>query len=194
MSPKLQPSTRRALAIALALLPLAGCGGDVARSFGFTRDPPDEFQVTTRAPLSVPPDFALRPPRDGRPQAADPAQGARALVLPVEAQPRASGSPASPGEQAFLRDAATASSAPVPPDIRQLIDRESQSIARADATFTNRVLGFGSERPGASIPVDATAEARRLRENAALGREVTEGDTPIVQPRRKGLFEGLFGG
>ena len=37
----------------LGALLLSGCGGDdVSRTFGLQRDAPDEFQVTTRAPLS----------------------------------------------------------------------------------------------------------------------------------------------
>ena len=47
---------------------LAACSGDeLTRTFGLTRDAPDEFQVTTRAPLSMPPDFTLRPPRPAPP-------------------------------------------------------------------------------------------------------------------------------
>lgn len=59
-----------ALAPLLALGLSACSGDDLSRSFGLTRDTPDEFTVTTRAPLSMPPDYALRPPRPGaaRPQ------------------------------------------------------------------------------------------------------------------------------
>ena len=34
------------------------------------KNPPDEFAITTKAPLVVPPDYALRPPKPGesRPQ------------------------------------------------------------------------------------------------------------------------------
>ena len=43
--------TLRPLALA-SLLGLAACSGDgLTRTFGLTRDAPDEFQVTTRAPL-----------------------------------------------------------------------------------------------------------------------------------------------
>ncbi len=40
--------------------------------------------------------------------------------------------------------------------------------------------------------VDAIEEAKRLRENAALGKPVTDGETPTIERRRKGLLEGLF--
>ena len=58
--------------LALASLgALAGCGGGSKGVMG--RAGPDEFAVTRRAPLVIPPDFALTPPRPGapRPQEAD---------------------------------------------------------------------------------------------------------------------------
>ena len=44
-----------------AAMLLAGCGGGGV----FGRDRPDEFAVGRSAPLVVPPDFALTPPRPG---------------------------------------------------------------------------------------------------------------------------------
>lgn len=49
-----------------AALALAGCG----TSNGLYRDRPDEFAVARNAPLVVPPDFALTPPRPGEPSPA----------------------------------------------------------------------------------------------------------------------------
>ena len=52
-----------------AAVSLAGCDtGNMSRTFGLTRDAPDEFSVTTQAPLSMP-DFNLSP-RPGRSAAA----------------------------------------------------------------------------------------------------------------------------
>jgi uncharacterized lipoprotein len=57
---------KTALAVSGVLL-LAGCSG-VQEQFSLTSTPPDEFKVTTRAPLAVPPDFSLRPPAPGQPR------------------------------------------------------------------------------------------------------------------------------
>src|ERR1700759_3338402 len=68
-----------------AVLLLAGCGGnDLSRTFGLTRDAPDEFTVTTRAPLSMPPDFSIRPPQPGaaRPQELSARNAAEAALAP----------------------------------------------------------------------------------------------------------------
>jgi len=40
--------------------------------------------------------------------------------------------------------------------------------------------------------VDPVAESKRLQENQALGKPVTEGETPIITVRRKGVLEGIF--
>lgn len=48
-------------ALAGAALTLTGCGGGGIAG----RDRPDEFAVARSAPLVIPPDFALAPPRPG---------------------------------------------------------------------------------------------------------------------------------
>ncbi len=49
------------LGLSAAALPLAGC----ASGGLYGRERPDEFAVARNAPLVVPPDFALTPPRPG---------------------------------------------------------------------------------------------------------------------------------
>ncbi|MGZ8312127.1 MAG: DUF3035 domain-containing protein [Allosphingosinicella sp.] len=68
--------SRLALAGSTALL-LAGCGGGGP----FSRERPDEFAVGRNAPLIIPPDFAMTPPRPGEADVgADPrAQALQAL-------------------------------------------------------------------------------------------------------------------
>ena len=50
---------------------------------------------------------------------------------------------------------------------------------------------FWRDTPPPGIAVDAERETRRLRENTALGRDENDGDTPIVQPRNRSLWERL---
>ena len=59
-------------AAVLAATLLAGCGGGKGGILA-GRNAPDELAVARRAPLTIPPDFALVPPRPGapRPQEAD---------------------------------------------------------------------------------------------------------------------------
>lgn len=179
---------------AFALLSaLAGCGPDTARTLGLTRDAPDEFQVTTRAPLSMPPDMSNLPvPRPGasRPQERSARDQAEAALVPSLAleNPRArAGTAPSGAESALVAQAGRAPGG----DIRRRVDEESLRLERPDRSLTDRLM-FWREAPPAGIPVDPGRESRRLRENAALGRESTDGQTPIIQPARRGFFESLW--
>ena len=60
---------------------LAGCS-DFRRAIGMDKVGPDEFAVESRAPLTIPPDYDLRPPQPGatRPQETTAADKARSQV------------------------------------------------------------------------------------------------------------------
>lgn len=62
---------------------LSACGGDTRRALGLGKTPPDEFTVVKRAPLSLPPNYTLRPPEPGapRPQEPSPTEQARQQVF-----------------------------------------------------------------------------------------------------------------
>ncbi len=184
-------NARAPLLAALLAAPLIGCGPELQRTFGFTRDAPDEFQVTTRAPLSMPPSLAeLPPPRPGatRPQEVSQAAQAEAILTPgATLASRQAAGPRTQGEAALL----AAAGGPAPEGIRGRIDQESQRLNAPDRNLTDRLMFWREpEQPG--TPVDPAREQQRLRENAALGREVTAGETPIIQrPRNQGFLQGL---
>lgn len=172
---------------------LTACSGDeLTRTFGLTRDAPDEFQVTTRAPLSMPPDFSLRPPQPGvrRPQELTTRQQAEAALVPDSINQLGSQSagrtPLSPGEQALVQ----ASGRAAPANIRAEVDNEA-AAGGSDRTFADRLMFWRTPTPPGTV-VDPVRESQRLRQNAALGQSVDNGDTPIIQRRRAGLFSGLF--
>lgn len=181
----------RHLAPSLALLAscaLAGCDSDqIYRDLGLIHDAPDEFTVTTRAPLAMPPDFALPPPSPGapRPQEQSERQKAEQALAP---QMALGGPPAanSAGQQALVQ----AAGPPAPGNIRNEVNAEAIQDRPHEGFFDK--LMFWREPLPPGIVVDPQKEAQRLRENSALGQSPEIGDTPIVQPRRKGLLEGLF--
>ena len=183
------PSLLPALALA-ALLP--ACGDNTARTLGLVRDAPDEFQVTTRAPLSMPPDMTTLPtPRPGapRPQERGARQQAEALLVPglsLEDPRRAPGVRPSVGEAALVQRAGP----DAPDDIRRRVDEESLRLDAPSRALTDRLI-FWRDPPPPGTPVDPQREAQRLRENAALGRDADEGVTPVVQPRQRSLWERL---
>lgn len=169
-------------------LVLAGCDlGGLSRTFGLSRDAPDEFTVTTRAPLSMPPDFTLRPPRPGapRPQEQSSQRQAEETLVPQTAL----GTPqtaSTPGEQALLEQAGP----PVSNAIRQEINKDA-SINSGDPSFVDKLL-FWKKPQTSAVLVDPQKESQRLRTNAALGDNPDNGETPIIQPRRKGWLQSLF--
>src|SRR5947208_16987980 len=83
------------LAVACLALPLllSGCG-EFRRALGMDRVGPDEFAVESRAPLTIPPDYDLRPPQAGaaRPQEVSAAEKARKAIDTA--------GPGEPGKQA----------------------------------------------------------------------------------------------
>jgi hypothetical protein len=171
-----------------ASLTLAGCGdaSGLSRTFGLTRDTPDEFAVTTQAPLSMPPDMSIRPPRPGapRPQDVSDSTQAEAALVP---QTSLGTAPAgmSPGQQALIAQAGP----PAPANIRAEVSQEAvQANSRG---FADRLM-FWRPAPPPGIVVDPTREAQRLRENAALGQTPEAGQTPIIQPKPRGWLQGIF--
>ena len=82
-----------AVASVSALLLLPGCS-DFRVALGMDKVGPDEFAVESRAPLTIPPDFDLRPPQPGapRPQEVTSAERARRVID--------SAGPGEPGRQA----------------------------------------------------------------------------------------------
>lgn len=180
--------------LALAL----GACSNVRKQLGMTKQSPDEFRVVSRAPLTLPPDYNLRPPRPGavRPQGGSPTEQARQAVFrapqPKGALPVATAAPTgngpSIGEKAFLKSAGADLA---DPNVRTLVNRETSEINQADKDLLQLLVFWREPEPTGSI-VDAKAEARRLRENTALGKDATAGETPTIERRKKALLEGIF--
>ena len=82
-----------AVTCAASVVLLSGCS-DFRRAIGMDRAGPDEFAVESRAPLTIPPEFDLRPPQPGapRPQDANVAEKAKSAID--------NAGPGEPGKQA----------------------------------------------------------------------------------------------
>jgi len=190
-APSLRPLALASLCV--AALALGGCG-DTRRALGIEKATPDEFRIVTRAPLSLPPDYSLRPPQPGapRPQERASADQARATVIGTGAAAPvggiAGGGNVTPGETALL---AKAGSERTDPNIREKVNVEAVQQAEADRYLLDRLL-FWRKQDQPGTVVDPTLESQRLRENQALGRPVTTGETPTIQRRRRAPLEGIF--
>ena len=177
------------------VLALSACEG-VKQQLGFSKQSPDEFKVLSRAPLTLPPDYTLRPPEPGltRPQEGTTSQQAKNAVFGLQQpeagtlEPKIENDDRSVAELSLLKAAGADQS---DPNIRRIIDAETQQL-NADSDDFLEALVFWRQPQAAGEIVDAEEEARRLRENVALGKPVTAGETPTIERKRKALFEGLF--
>jgi hypothetical protein len=143
----------------IAATGLAGCQS-TSKALGMSKVTPDEFRVVTKAPLVVPPDYALRPPAPGepRPQELQPESAARtALLGERESEVR------SDGEKLLVAKAGAEKADPL---IRYVVDDEFGDIAHKDKTFSDRVMFWRAGKPAAQqdtpAPVDAAAEQVRI--------------------------------
>ena len=122
----------RAMAwMAVPLLTLAACGNadsSLGRSFGQGGAAADEVRVTSRPPLSLPPEFTLRPDRPG-------------VIRPIAAAPAATPArPTSAGQEALL----DASGPAATPDIRTRVNEDARMEAPAQG-FTDQLMTW--QRP-----------------------------------------------
>jgi len=182
-----------------AVFALSGCGGQVRQALGMTKHSPDEFLTVAHAPLTLPPDYNLRPPEPGapRPQEGTAAEQAQTALYannggtaPTYANSYDSANDVaqSSGEVALLQNAGAAG---IDPGIRAQIDTETAAQIERDKTLIERLVFWRTPEPYGTV-VDPVAESKRLQENQALGKPVTEGETQVITRRRKGVLEGIF--
>ena len=140
-----------------SLAALAACSS-LREEAGLTKQSPDEFAVTTKAPLIIPPDFNLRPPSPGAAplNQIDPTSSAEVAMFNTEdptivaAQMQGN---YSPGEKLLLAHAGVQNTDPT---IRAQLQSDQKNMQGADASFTDRILGSPAKAPpppkGAAAP------------------------------------------
>lgn len=186
----------RLMPVVAVALAVSACGG-VREAVGIDRDSPDEFQVTVRAPLSMPSDFGLRAPRPGaqRPQEEPLRDRTRQIVLDATGDDKAKKAQTpeikgiSKAEAALLRKVG---GDVVDPGIRQVVEKETTALELEAKGLVDDLLFWKDNTPPAKV-VDPVAERRRLQGNAALGRSATSGVTPEIGRKKSGgLLQGWF--
>ncbi len=155
---------KKLVIISVAVIGLSACSDGIKENLGLVNTPPDEFAVITRAPLSVPPEFTLRPPRPGveRPMEISTQSQARQTIFGASDVGKAgttkSSSEATDG---FL---AKVGADKADPNIRAVIDSEKSTDNR---TTAERLLFMkGSEDLG--DPIDPEEEFERLKDEGVV--------------------------
>ena len=172
-----------------AALVVGGCE-ETRKFIGVDRDPPDEFAVYSRAPLSLPPDYALRPPEPGasRPQQVNPVDNAKKAVVGDVAMSTPAPGEVDSGTAALLKEIGAYKT---DPGIRVTVNRETMALAEEEKSVADTII-FWRPPVDPSVVVDPAKEAKRVNEAQALGKPVTDGETAVIERKRRGLLEGLF--
>jgi hypothetical protein len=170
------------------LLALTGCN-DAREAVGLVNTPPDEFAVIDHPPLSMPPDFNLRPPRPGAPSpnAVNPSTtAANALygegkmeTVPQQGVTGLKMETLSPSEQALISQT---SSDKADPHIRSKLDKEAGQQVVGNRRLLEAITFWKDpKKDEQGVAVDAAAEKARLDKAKQSGAPVTSGGTPAVE-------------
>ncbi len=201
-------STIKTISVIFCLI-LSACGsGDMRETLGLNRQGPDEFQVYSRPPLNIPPEFNLRPPAgasEGSSASMIPAPdkahnaiiGASANNTPGFTAPAANTtiaptavSPVSASELPTNADSqflANVGADKANPNIRQtLLDDKLNGTAPKNSSYL-----LGTDKTDESV-VDPTKEADRIKQDKAQDKPITTGDTPVIVPKDNGIFGNIF--
>ncbi|MEQ1789488.1 MAG: DUF3035 domain-containing protein, partial [Rickettsiales bacterium] len=197
-----------------SLLAVTACGGSsVKETLGLGRKAPDEFRVVSRPPLSVPPQFNLRPPS---------ASAESPSIIPADKQAESiiTGNPLEKNND--LRNGEV-DTAVMPVDSTSLpsatsekkADSESQFLKnigadKADPNVRNELMqkriaiqekneneswwnAFSTTSKEKATLVNAKEEAKRIQTNKAENKPITEGETPEIKDKDRGLIGKIFG-
>ena len=115
---------------------VAGCT-DFKKSIGLEQTMPDEFAVESRAPLTIPPDFDLRPPTPGAPRPQEKSADQQAKDVMAEAGPGEPGNKASDFRLRRTEDGL--------PDIgARSAQAPDPNAAVADRSLSGKLLDYGN--------------------------------------------------
>jgi Protein of unknown function (DUF3035) len=165
------------LTLLTAAVAVSGCAA-LSEAVGSGKVAPDEFRVVSKAPLVVPPEFNLRPPRPGeaRPLELRPDMQARSAVFGVSM-----GATASPGERQLVSDLGASNA---DPRIRDILDAETGDLARKPDSFADRLLGRRLGPMDEQAAIDASGEAERMASERRAIETTTGGAPATIQQNR----------
>lgn len=170
--------------VAVSALSLGACTS-LRQSIGLTKVVPDEFVTVSTAPLSVPPEYGLRPPSPGepRPQELAPESAARQILLGQRQSITRSA-----GESALVTAAGADRADPL---ARYVVDDQFGDLTHKEESWANRVMFWRHEDPATqaatqaqtssgAVTIDAASESARLQALTGTSSSIT------IQPRRSG--------
>lgn len=192
--------------IAIALLLLSACSGDEVKStLGLERSAPDEFKVVSRPPLSVPPEFTLRPPLPGEDEVAGlpsdkltrsmitgtsaefdnqlPTKADGSPVVPTAVVPVESGSAPTSAEAELLSKLGTDKA---DPSVRDKIHEDR--ITRQQTQEESWIDALNPLKSDKKEVINATEEAKKLKEDGkpTTGEHLVKEGDPKTSDSKQG--------
>jgi hypothetical protein len=155
------------LTLTTSMFALGACSG-LRAGVGLNKITPDEFLTVSTAPLTIPPEYGLRPPAPGqpRPQELAPESAARQILLGQrQAVTR------SEGEQQLVAQAGGDRADPL---ARYVVDDEFGDLAHKEEGWANRIMFWRRDDAATQAPttlqtsegavnVDAASEYARIQ-------------------------------
>lgn len=187
------------------LFALAACSsGTVKETLGIGAKAPDEFRVVSRPPLSVPPQFNLRPPSSNAasPTVVPADKQARSIVTGTEividddsenlenSVVTAKKKQKSANEEsAFMKNIGADRA---DPRVREELVQQkiAEQEKQEEDSWWSKITRTGGKK---DTLVDAKKEAQRIKTNKEENKAVTEGETPEVKDKDHGLLGNIFG-
>jgi hypothetical protein len=178
---------RKILLLSATAALLAACSSSQGAPGMVKRGTPDEFAILTKPPLTVPPDYALRPPKPGetRPAELSTSQRTQQLLMgdtDYEAP--------STGELAFIQEAGALA---VDPSIRAILAAENGGRAEKSDSLANRLIFWNFDSDGnvddsaAPLVVD-DKEAWLEQRRESIERVTGEGATVTIAEDKRGAL------
>ena len=175
------------LTLTTSMFALGACSG-LRTGVGLNKITPDEFLTVSTAPLTVPPEYGLRPPAPGqpRPQELAPESAARQILLGQrQAVTR------SPGEQQLVAQAGGDRADPL---ARYVVDDEFGDLAHKEESWANRIMFWRRDdaatqgasqiqTPEGAVTIDAASEYARVQATTGGRQGIT------ISPRRDTGFK-----
>lgn len=143
-------------------------------ALGRTKTAPDEFQVVVRPPLTLPPNFDLRPGDEDIEETAEPADSIASDAVTLSDQTLT----AARKSDGSIYDSVLGTGKRLD-GIRAIIDEETLGI-QVDRRVPTDII-FGGQ-PNVGPNLDATREAIRIRRAIEEGRPINEEATPATDP------------
>ncbi len=179
--------------LGISLITNASCNGNVRHSIGINNQSPDAFKVISAPPLTVPPDFSLRPPVDGaKPlQSFNASSQAKKAIFSANKEKEIK---ASNGEKSFLKKA---NADAINSNITTEIDNEYQEQNRKEKkkTWFGRLFDWiNPSKDDSNEVINAIQEKQRIETTQAAGQTVTGKDAKVLKKTNGGgLLNPLIG-